>query len=218
MAPPPAVPVVQAQATPVFDPLAEPTLAPMSADFASTLPTFDDFRQRDASAAAEAAAPSASTQGAALTPQEQVQERIMELMSFDTIDERPADEEPYSYTDRVLGRGLPNKTGAYFLPYVQSGHMLLLGVLLLASLISYPGFPLTELPEAYQSLVLQGIGLTFVINAGTAVYSRGLAEAKEEPVVFWFVKCLLFGGLALGELTNAVPTPMKPKNGRGAGR
>ena len=145
----------------------------------------------------------------------------MELMSFDSIDERyeaPADESPYAWADRLLGRGLPNKAGAYYLPYIQSGHMLLLGVLFLCSLISYPGFPLTEVPDAYKSILLQGIGITFLINAGTAFYARGIAEAKGEPVLFWMFKCVVFGGLALGELAEAVPMPAKPKNGRGAGR
>jgi len=142
----------------------------------------------------------------------------MELFTFDSIDERPTDEPRYDWTARVIGRGLPDKTGAYLLPYLQSGHMLLLGVLFLCSLVSYPGFPLTELPEEYQGLLLQGIGFTFVVNLACAVYSRGIAAAKEEPVNFWFGKVFLFGGLALAELTDAVPLPTKPRNGRGAGR
>ena len=42
--------------------------------------------------------------------------------------------------------------------------------------------------------------------------------SKEEPVNFWFAKVFLLGGLALGELSEAVPTPVRPRNGRGAGR
>ena len=155
---------------------------------------------------------------APLTPQEQVQERLFELFTFDTIDERPVDEEPYDTTARLIGRGLPNKAGVYVLPYLQSGHMLLLGVLFLCSLVSYPGFPLTQVPEEYRNLILQGLGITFLINTLCAVFSRGIAEKKEEPVTFWMVKCFLLGGLALGELTEAVPMPSRPKNGRGAGR
>ena len=49
------------------------------------------------------------------------------------------------------------------------------------------------------------------INSGTAVYARGIAATKQEPVVFWMLKCLVFGGLALGELTQAVPDPAPPK-------
>jgi hypothetical protein len=54
---------------------------------------------------------------------------------------------------------------------------------------------------------LQGLGITFLINAAAAVYSRGIAEAKEQPVVFWLIKVFLLGGLALGELKEAVPEP-----------
>ena len=113
----------------------------------SSLPTFDDFRARDdARNAPPPAAPAGfrAPPAAPATPQELVQERMFELFSFDSIDERPADEPKYDWTARFIGRGLPNKAGVYLLPYLQSGHMLLLGVLFLSSLISYPGFPLTE--------------------------------------------------------------------------
>lgn len=195
-----------------------------SSEFASSLPTMDSFRARDNQA--KAAPPVASSGGfqpggapaPPATPQELVQERLFELFSFDTIDERPADEPAYDWTARIIGRGLPNKTGAYLLPYLQSGHMLLIGVLLLCSLISYPGFPLTQVPDAYRSLLLQGLGLNYLINAACAVYARSIAERKQEPVTFWSVKVFLLGGLALGELTEAVPEPTAPRNGRGAGR
>ena len=152
------------------------------------------------------------------TPQEAVQERILELLSFDTIDDRPENEEPYDYTARFIGRGLPNKAGVYLLPYIQSGHMLLLGSLLLSSIVSYPGFPLTEVPDAFRAILLQGLGITYLFNLGCAVYCGGIAEKKQEPVLFWRVKCFLLGGLALGELTEAVPMPQKPRTGRGAGQ
>ena len=74
------------------------------------------------------------------------------------------------------------------------------------------------MPSEYRELLLQGIGLTFAINAACAVYARGIAAQKNEPVNFWFGKVLLLGGLALGELSDAVPVPAKPRNGRGAGR
>jgi len=202
--------------------------------FASALPTFDDFRARDEQAAAQAQAAAAALgaradrrygasspavpPAAPPTPQEAVQERIMELLKFDTIDDRPMDEPEYDYTARIIGRGLPNKAGAYPLPYLQSGHMLLVGVLLLCSLISYPGFPLTTVPAEYRGLLLQGLGITYLFNAACAVYARGIAEAKQEPVAFWTVKVFLLGGLALGELSEAVPMPQKPRTGRGAGR
>lgn len=183
------------------------------------LPSMSSFRAREATRARADTAPLANANfedapSVPKTSQEIARDRLMELLTFDTIDGPSAemvDREPYDWTARLIGRGLPNKAGAYLLPYLQSGHMLLLGVLLLCSLISYPGFPLTEVPDAYRGLLLQGLGIVFAINSGTAVYARGIAAIKQEPVVFWMLKCLMFGGLALGELTQAVPDPAPPK-------
>ena len=69
------------------------------------------------------------------------QEKLFELLSFDKIDDRveKSDQAPYDMTARLIGRGVASTGGAYLLPYLQSGHMLLLGVLLLCSIVSYPG-------------------------------------------------------------------------------
>lgn len=187
------------------------------------LPSMSDFRAREAPAAERRgggaierdalASREASPPAPPSSPQELARDRLFELLTFDKIDGPTAemvDSEPYDWTARLIGRGLPNKAGVYTLPYLQTGHMLLFGVLLLSSLISYPGFPLTEVPEAYRSLLLQGIDIVLVINSVTAVYARGIAVAKEEPAGFWVAKCVLLGGLALAELSQAVPDP-KPK-------
>ena len=100
-----------------------------------TLPSFDDFRRRD------------ETQGAVperrrTPPGEQTaQEKLFELLTFDTIDDRAerSDEMEYDMTARLIGRGTASKGGAYLLPYFQTGHILLLGVLLLSATVSYPG-------------------------------------------------------------------------------
>ena len=182
------------------------------------LPTFDQFAARDRQQTADASAAAAaddrrsrargSTPEPPKTSQEVARDRILSLLAFDDIDERPEGEEVYDWTARFIGRGLPNNAGAYILPYLQSGHLLLLGVLWLCTLISYPGFPLTEVPDEYRALLLQGLGLTFLVNTATAAYALLVAApAKEEPAVFWALKCFLLGGLALGELTQAVPEP-----------
>lgn len=200
------------------------------------LPSFDDFRRRDEAAAGKRVpgfgfdAPAFSSRGSTPAPPRfdaplgaaspggtdpSGAERLMELLSFDTIDERPANEDPYDATARLIGRGLPNKAGAYLLPYLQTGHMLLLGVLLLSSSISYPGFPLTEVPEEYRALIHQGLAITYAFNAAAAIYCRGIAERKQQPVNFWSAKVLLLGGLALGELSEAVPEAPPPKKRQG---
>ena len=189
-----------------------------------SLPSLDDFKKRDDAAAAKEArrgsrrsgrsevSPPATLEAtpspsAADAPQSAT-EKLMELFAFDAIDERPAVElDEYDTTARYIGRGLPNKAGAYVLPYLQSGHMLLLGVLLLSTFVTYPGFPLTQVPDEYRDLLKEGLVLTYVLNFAAAFYSRGIAIKKEQPAVFWMVKVALLGGLALGELTEAVPEP-----------
>jgi len=169
------------------------------------LPTFDDFRRRDEARAFDSGLQAEEPAKRPIGAPQSATEKLMELMSFDSIDERPANEKPYDWTSRVIGQGLPNKAGVYYLPYLQSGHMLLLGGLTLASLISYPGFPLTEVPDEYRAILGQGFAITFLVNAACAAYCRPIAAEKGEPVWFWTAKVFLFGGLALGELTQAVP-------------
>ncbi|KAL1519481.1 hypothetical protein AB1Y20_022999 [Prymnesium parvum] len=183
---------------------------------ADVLPSFDDFRKRDELRAREQAARPPldlpPTRGSYKTREaddakETMQDKVMAMLTFDGIDDRPINEDPYDFFDRLIGKGLPNKAGVYTLPYLQTGHMLIILVLLLSSLVSYPGFPLTEVPDEYRALIGQGLGITYLINTAAAFYSRGVAKEKEQPVTFWFVKIFLLGGLALGELKEAVPDP-----------
>ena len=154
--PPPEVMSLPSPSPTPYSPVEFESSAPLVEDTpAVPLPSFDDFRRRDADAAAArgvtpiSAAATGGTAPSAPYRGETAAERLMELLSFDTIDERPPNEDPYDATARLIGRGLPNKAGAYLLPYLQSGHMLLLGVLLLSSSISYPGFPLTEVRDSF---------------------------------------------------------------------
>ena len=50
-----------------------------------------------------------------------------------------------------------------------------------------------------------------MVNAVCAVFARGIATKKQQPINFWFAKVFLFGGLALGELTQAVPDAPPPQ-------
>lgn len=189
-----------------------------------TLPSLDDFRRRE-EADESSGRRRRSPQGVEWSPSQvdetapaapTAQDKIFELLTFDKIDDRVerSDEAPYDMTARLIGRGVASQGGAYLLPYFQSGHILLLLVLLLSSTISYPGFPLTQVPDEYRELLREGLLINYAVNAVCAVYSRGIAAAKQEPVNFWFGKILLLGGLALGELTQAVPDVPKAKTRR----
>ena len=102
----------------------------------------------------------------------------------------------------------PQRSGCGAPPYLQgrgerhgtgSAAPIFAATLILAAKASR-GRPLL-LPRA------QGLGVTYLINVGAAVFSRGIAEAKEQPVGFWMAKVFFLGGLALGELKEAVPDP-----------
>jgi hypothetical protein len=185
-----------------------------------SLPSFDDFRRRDQEEdGLSVSTPPPLARPPRTAPGEQTaQEKLFELLTFDTIDDRVerSDEAAYDTTARLLGRGQASQGGAYLLPYLQSGHMLLLGVLLLSSTISYPGFPLTQVPDEYRALLKEGIVITYAVNAACAFYSRGIAAEKREPVGFWFGKIFLLGGLALGELrqVDSAPPPKTFPNQR----
>jgi len=131
-APGPAANEPERANAPISEPLFEDSPA-------MPLPSFDAFRAKDAARKAKSAAYSAPPPArrapppaAPTTPRE----REMELQAFDTIDLRPAGEQEYDLTAKIIGRGLPNKAGVYLLPYLQTGHMLLAGVLFLSALVS----------------------------------------------------------------------------------
>lgn len=201
----------------------DPTASLVQDKVGVALPSLDDFRRRDE--ALESSSRRRRSEGVELSPSKvdepipaapTAQEKVFELLTFDKIDDRVerSDEAPYDFTARLIGRGVASQGGAYLLPYLQTGHILLLLVLLLSSSISYPGFPLTQVPDEYRDLLKEGIVINYIVNTVCAVYSRGVAAAKQEPVNFWCAKIFLLGGLALGELTQAVPDLPKAKTRR----
>lgn len=147
---------------------------------------------------------------------------FLQTLVFPFDDDRPEGENPYDQYARFIGRGVGDaKSGVFFLPYLQTGHLLLLTVLLLCSFISFPGFPLTTVPEEFKVLLRKGLAETFAINFFAAIFARGVAKAQDEPADFWFGKVLIFGGIALDELAIQVPEAkkaagVKPRTGAGA--
>lgn len=111
----------------------------------------------------------------------------------------------YDLTSAIIGTGSPNKQGVYVLPYLQSGHFLLLLIVLLCTFVYYPGFPLTELDDSLRTLLKRGLALTYVVNAGLAVLAYKDATKRGQPASFWALKTAFFGNIALNELRRNVP-------------
>lgn len=111
----------------------------------------------------------------------------------------------YGLAAAIIGTGRPNKQGVYVLPYLQSGHMILLGVILLCAFVYYPGFPLTEGTEEVRDALRKLLVLTFTANAALGVYSFAEAKKRKQPPLFWFFKVALLGNIALQELKGNAP-------------
>jgi hypothetical protein len=110
----------------------------------------------------------------------------------------------YDMAAALIGTGRPNKQGIYVLPYLQSGHILLLLVVLLCAFVYYPGFPLTELDDEIREWLKRGLGLTYLVNAVLAGFAYRAAKLRSQPPLFWAAKTALLGGLSFQELRTNV--------------
>jgi len=115
-----------------------------------------------------------------------------------------ADKE-YDMTNAVMGLGKANKQGTYILPYLQTGHIVGLLVVLVATFGYLPGFPLTELPEATRQKLAIGLEINYAVNSLLAAYAFVAARNRGQPVAFWMAKTLVLGGLSLDELRSNIP-------------
>ncbi|GJQ11725.1 hypothetical protein GpartN1_g3516.t1 [Galdieria partita] len=115
----------------------------------------------------------------------------------------------YDWAAALIGRGHANKKGFFLLPYLQSGHIVCLAVVLLCTFVYYPGFYLTELPESTREILRKSLVVVFLVNAILAAYAGWEAMRRNQPVVLWVIKCMFLGGLALNELQQNVPLIVK---------
>lgn len=88
-------------------------------------------------------------------------------------------------------------------PYLQTGHGILLTVSLLAALVYAPGNPLTEFPPEIRAFLREGLVVTYSINVVLAVQAFFNARSKNLPALFWTIKTFLLGGIAYYEITQA---------------
>ncbi|EME30657.1 uncharacterized protein Gasu_21150 [Galdieria sulphuraria] len=119
------------------------------------------------------------------------------------------EDDSYDWAAALIGRGRANKKGFFLLPYLQSGHIVCLVVVLLCTFVYYPGFYLTELPESTREVLRKSLAIVFSVNGILAGYAGWEAKRRNQPIVLWIIKCMLLGGLALNELQQNVPLTMK---------
>ena len=126
--------------------------------------------------------------------------RVMQLNPFADADDTMFIEE-YDIIPSIFGSG---KLLGIPVPYLQTGHGILLIVCVLAGFVYAPGNPLTEFPLEVRDFLKSGLGVVYSINIVLAVQGFLNAKSKNLPAFFWGAKCLILGGIAYYEITQAV--------------
>ena len=125
--------------------------------------------------------------------------RVLQLNPYADADDTMFLDE-YDMFPAVFGSG---KLLNIPVPYLQTGHGILLAVSLLAALVYAPGNPLTEFPPEIRTFLKEGLMVTYSINLVLAIRAFGIARSKNLPGIFWAVKSFLVGGVAFYECTQA---------------
>jgi len=125
--------------------------------------------------------------------------RVMQLNPFADADDAIFLDE-YDIIPSIFGSG---KLLNIPVPYLQTGHGILLIISLLSALVYAPGNPLTEFPAEIRNFLKQGLAVTYSINTVLAVQAFFVAKSKNLPAFFWAAKCFILGGVALFEVSNS---------------
>lgn len=125
--------------------------------------------------------------------------RVIQLNPFADADDSMFLEE-YDIFQSIFGTG---KLMNIPIPYLQTGHGILLIIVALAAFIYAPGNPLTEFPPEIRAFFRNGLTVTYTINAVLAVVGFQRAQSKNLPGIFWAVKCFVLGGVAFYEISQA---------------
>lgn len=125
--------------------------------------------------------------------------RVLQLNPFADADESMFLDE-YDIIPSIVGSG---KLLNIPVPYLQTGHGILLIITLLASFIYAPGNPLTEFPLEIRQFLRTGLFVTYSINAVLAAQAFFIARSKNLPATFWATKVLLVGGISFYEINQA---------------
>lgn len=125
--------------------------------------------------------------------------RVMQLNPFADADDTIFEEE-YDIFPSIFGSG---KLLGIPVPYLQTGHGILLIVCVLAGFVYAPGNPLTEFPVEVRTFIKQSLLIVYSINTVLSVQAYLAARSKNLPPAFWAVKTLLLGGVAYYEVQQA---------------
>ncbi|KAJ1436488.1 hypothetical protein B484DRAFT_393187 [Ochromonadaceae sp. CCMP2298] len=123
--------------------------------------------------------------------------RVLQLNPFADADESMFLDE-YDIIQSIFGTGSLLKIP---IPYLQTGHGILLIVIVLGGYIYAPGNPLTEFPPEIREAFRTGLTITYAINTVLAVKSFFIAREKNLPGLFWGAKSFILGGIAYYELS-----------------
>ena len=131
--------------------------------------------------------------------------RVMQLNPFADADDTMFTEE-YDIFPSIFGSG---KLLGIPVPYLQTGHGILLIICVLAGYIYAPGNPLTEFPLEIRNFLKSGLTVVYAINTVLAVQAFFEAKSKNLPALFWGAKTFVLGGVAFFEIKKA-QDPTKP--------
>lgn len=126
--------------------------------------------------------------------------RVLQLNPFADADESMFQDE-YDIIPSIFGSG---KLLGIPIPYLQTGHGILLIISVLGGLIYAPGNPLTEFPREIRDFLTTGLQVVYSINVVLAVQAFFNAKSKNLPAIFWAFKTFVLGGVAYYEITQAV--------------
>lgn len=127
----------------------------------------------------------------------------LKLNPFADADESLFEEE-YDIITSMFGQG---KLLNIPVPYLQSGHGLLAAVAALGAFLKNSNNPLTNFPDEIRDFLAHGLIVAYGINLVLAIRAYMIAKEKNLPTTFWAIKTLLFGGIALYEVTESKPRP-----------
>jgi len=125
--------------------------------------------------------------------------RVLQLNPFADADETMFLDE-YDIFQSIFGTG---SLLSIPIAYLQTGHGILLIILLLATFVYAPGNPLTEFPLEIREFFKSGLTLVYGINTVLAVQAFFTAKEKNLPARFWAIKTFLLGGIAFYEIKEA---------------